>query len=67
MPRKADKYLHFDATVDGVRLNGLDKNYAISKIYDITVPKDNFGDLTPGQWKAVMVMVILGAYLELMR
>ena len=50
---EGDKYLHFDATVDGVHLNGLDKNYAISKIYDITVPKNNFGDLTPGQWKAV--------------
>jgi hypothetical protein len=48
---EGDKYLTFDATVDGVRLNGLDQNYAISKIFNMTVPKDNFLDLKPGQWK----------------
>jgi hypothetical protein len=48
---EGDKYLAFDASVDGVRLNGLEQNYAISKIFNMTVPKDNFLDLKPGQWK----------------
>lgn len=48
---EGDKYLTFDATVDGVRLNGLDQNYAISDIFNMTVPKDNFLDSKPGQWK----------------
>jgi hypothetical protein len=50
---EGNKYLHFDAMVDGVRLNGLEKNNAISKIFDMMVPEDNFLDLKPGQWKAV--------------
>jgi len=50
---EGNKYLTFAVTVDGVRLNGLDQNNAISKIFDMTVPKDNFLDLKPGVWKAV--------------
>jgi len=49
---EGDKYLTFDAVVDGVRLTGLDENYAVSKIFNMTVPEDNFIDLKPGQWKA---------------
>jgi hypothetical protein len=49
---EGDKYLTFDVTVDGVRLNGLDQNYAISNIFNMTVPENNFLDLKPGQWKA---------------
>ena len=33
-------------------MNGLDQNYAISDIFNMTVPEDNFLDLKPGQWKA---------------
>ncbi len=50
---EGDKYLTFDATVDGVRLNGLDQNYAISKIFNMTVPDDNLLDLRSGKWDAV--------------
>jgi hypothetical protein len=49
---EGDKFLTFDATVDGIPLNGLDQNYAISKIFNLTVPEDNFLDLKSGQWKA---------------
>jgi hypothetical protein len=50
---EGNKYLSFDATVDGVRLNGLDQNDARSKVFNIAVPKDNFLDLKPGEWEAV--------------
>jgi hypothetical protein len=50
---EGNKYLTFDATVDGIRLNGLDQNDARSNIFNMTVPEDNFLDLNPGQWKAV--------------
>jgi len=50
---EGDKYLTFDVTVDGVRLNGLDQNYARSKVFNMTVPEDNFLDLKPGIWEAV--------------
>lgn len=49
---EGDKYLTFEAVVDGVRLNGLEQNYAISDIFNITVPENNFLGLRPGQWKA---------------
>lgn len=48
---EGNKYLTFDANVDGVHLNGLDQNNAITGIFNMTVPKDNFLDLKPGQWK----------------
>lgn len=50
---EGNKYLTFDATVDGVRLNGLDQNDARSGVFNLTVPEDNFSDLKPGQWEAV--------------
>lgn len=50
---EGNKYLTFDATVDGVRLNGLEQNDARSEVFNITVPEDNYSDLKPGQWKAV--------------
>jgi hypothetical protein len=50
---EGNKYLSFDATVDGVRLNGLDQNDARSKVFNIAVPEDNFLDLKPGEWEAV--------------
>jgi hypothetical protein len=49
---EGDKYLTFEAVVDGVPLNGLEQNYATSDIFNITVPENNFVDLKPGQWKA---------------
>lgn len=50
---EGNKYLTFDATVDGVRLNGLDQNDARSNVFNMTVPEDNYLDLNPGQWEAV--------------
>ena len=50
---EGNRFLAFDATVDGVRLNGLDQNDARSKIFNMTVPEDDFLDLRPGQWKAM--------------
>jgi hypothetical protein len=50
---EGNKYLTFDVTVDGVRLNGLDQNDARSKVFNMTVPEDNFLELKPGQWNAV--------------
>jgi hypothetical protein len=49
---EGDKYLTFGVVVDGAPLNGLEQNYAISDIFNITVPENNFLDLKPGQWKA---------------
>jgi hypothetical protein len=46
-------YLTFDATVDGVRLNGLELNEARSKVFNMTVPEDNYLGLKPGKWEAV--------------
>jgi hypothetical protein len=40
-----------DATVDGLRLNGLDQNYATTKIFNMTIPADNALDLKPGTFK----------------
>jgi hypothetical protein len=48
---EGDKFLISEVTLDGTRLNGLDENYAISKIFNMTVPEDNFLDIKPGQWK----------------
>jgi len=50
---EGNKYLTFDVTVDGVRLNGLDQNDARSKVFNMTVPENNFLELKPGQWNAV--------------
>ena len=50
---EGNKYLTFEATVDGVRLNGLEQNDARSKVFNIMVPKDNYSDLKPGKWEAV--------------
>jgi hypothetical protein len=47
---EGNKYLTFDASVDGVHLNGLEQNNAITGVFNMTVPKDNFLDLKPGQW-----------------
>jgi hypothetical protein len=49
---EGDKYLTFEVVVDRAPLNGLEQNYAISDIFNITVPENNFLDLKPGQWKA---------------
>lgn len=49
---EGDKYLTFEVLVDGAPLNGLEQNYAISDIFNITVPENNFLELKPGQWKA---------------
>jgi hypothetical protein len=35
----------------GVQMNDLGKNYVMTKIFNITIPEDNFLDLKPGQWK----------------
>jgi hypothetical protein len=50
---EGDKYIHFEATIDGTPLNGLDQNYAVSKIFNMTVPSNNFMDVKPGVWTAV--------------
>jgi len=50
---EGNKYLTYVASVDGVRLNGLDQNNAVSNVFNLTVPKDNFGDLKPGTWQDV--------------
>jgi hypothetical protein len=50
---EGNRFLTFDATVDGLRLNDLDQNDARSDVFNMTVPKDNFLDLNPGQWEAV--------------
>ena len=49
---EGDKYLTFDVTVDEVHMSGLDQNYAISNIFNMTVPENNFLDSKPGQWQA---------------
>ena len=49
---EGNKYSTFDVTVDGVRLDGLDQNDARSKVFNMTVPENNYLDLNPGQWKA---------------
>src|SRR5919106_6351176 len=50
---EGDKYISIEnAAVDGVRLNGLDQNYAINRIFNMTVPENNFLDLKPGRWHA---------------
>jgi hypothetical protein len=58
---EGDKYITFDSNIDGERLlvkpnidPNLDEgnNYAITKPFNITIPEDNFLNLTPGQWKA---------------
>lgn len=46
-----DQYLTFEANVDGVPLIGLEKNYAITKIFNMTVPVNNAFDLRPGTFK----------------
>jgi hypothetical protein len=50
---EGDKYLTYEATVDGIRLNGLEQNYAISQLFNMTVPNDNAFDSKPGTYKAV--------------
>jgi hypothetical protein len=45
-----DKYLTFKATLDGVPLNNLETNYAITSIFDMTVPNDNFELLKGGTY-----------------
>ena len=37
-----DQYLTFKATLDGIRLNNLENNYATTNIFNMTVPNDNF-------------------------
>lgn len=48
---EGDKYLTFDATIDGLRLNGIDQNYATTKIFNVTIPADNAFGLKPGTFK----------------
>jgi len=37
--------------VIGTQMNDLGKNYAITKIFNITIPENNFLELKPGKWK----------------
>jgi hypothetical protein len=57
---EGDKYITFDSSIDGMRLlakptpePNLDENnnYVITKIFNITIPDDNFLNLEPGQWQ----------------
>ena len=45
-----DQYLTFKATLDGVQLNNLENNYATTKIFDMTVPNDNYEFLKGGTY-----------------
>jgi len=49
---EGDKYLTFKATLDDVPLSNLENNYAITKIFDMTVPDDNFESLKGGTYPA---------------
>jgi hypothetical protein len=45
-----DQHLTFKATLDGIPLNNLENNYAITKIFNMTVPNDNFEFLKGGMY-----------------
>jgi hypothetical protein len=45
-----DQHLTFKATLDGTQLNGLEKNYAKTNLYDMNVPNDNFESLKGGTY-----------------
>jgi hypothetical protein len=45
-----DQHLTFKATLDGVPLNNLENNYAITKIFDMTVLNDNYELLKGGTY-----------------
>lgn len=45
-----DQHITFKATLDGVRLNNLENNYATTNIFDMTVPNDNFEFLKGGTY-----------------
>jgi hypothetical protein len=55
---EGDKYLTYVATIDGIRLNGLEQNYAISQLFNMTVPNGNAFDSKPGTYKAVTVAIL---------
>jgi hypothetical protein len=45
-----DQYLTFKATLDGVRLNSLENNYATTNIFNMTLPNDNYEFLKGGTY-----------------
>jgi hypothetical protein len=45
-----DQHLTFKATLDGVRLNNLENNYATTNLFDMTLPNNNFEDLKGGTY-----------------
>jgi hypothetical protein len=45
-----DQHITFKATLDGTRLNNLEKNYATTNIFDMTVPNDNYEYLKGGTY-----------------
>ena len=45
-----DQHLSFKATLDGIPLSNLENNYAIVKIFDMTVPNDNYELLKGGTY-----------------
>lgn len=50
---EGDKFLTFTASLDGEILNGLEQNYAVTKIFNIAIPYNNFLNHTAGQYKDV--------------
>jgi hypothetical protein len=45
-----DQHLTFKVTVDGIRLNNLENNYATTNIFNMTVPNDNYEYLKDGTY-----------------
>ena len=45
-----DQHLTFKATLDGVRLNNLENNYATTNIFNMTIPNDNYEFLKGGTY-----------------
>ena len=50
---EGQQYLTFEVTVDGVPLKGLEQNVALTRFFNITIPKDNVYDIKDGTYKAV--------------
>jgi hypothetical protein len=50
---EGQQYLTSEVKVDGVPLNGLEKNNAIARFFNITIPEDNVYNIKPGTYKSV--------------
>ena len=52
---EGNKFLKYKASIDGIPLNGLDQIEVKTKVFNITIPVDNFAgsEVNHGQWIAV--------------